>query len=211
MVLIHYTAMQTAQAALDRLCDPVPQVSAHYLISETGTVWQMVRDIDRAWHAGAGQWGDITDVNSHAIGIELANTGFHPFPEPQIQALEALLDDLMARWSILPQRVLGHSDTAPGRKIDPGGRFDWRRLALQGRAVWSDATYATDEQAFGTHLAQIGYDPDCAPDTLLAAFRARFHLQGQGPLNVVDLGRAADLATRFPYARLDVDRSPPVA
>ena len=140
MVVLHYTAMETAEAALARLCDPAAEVSAHYLVGVAGEIWQLVAESERAWHAGAGAWGGISDVNSHSIGIELANAGplngLPPFAEAQMATLEALLDSILARWTIRPQRVIGHSDMAPGRKADPGPKFDWRRLALGGRAVW---------------------------------------------------------------------------
>lgn len=91
MVVIHYTAMESAKAALDRLCDSAAEVSAHYLICERGRIWQMIDEEARAWHAGAGRWGDVRDVNSRSIGIELANRGDHPFPEPQMAALEGVI------------------------------------------------------------------------------------------------------------------------
>jgi N-acetylmuramoyl-L-alanine amidase len=140
LVVLHYTGMATAEAALDRLRDPGAEVSAHYLIAEDGRLWRLVPEALRAWHAGAGQWGEVADVNSRSIGIELANAGplagFPPFPEPQMAALEALLAGVLGRWSIPPARVIAHSDMAPGRKADPGPKFDWRRLAAGGLAVW---------------------------------------------------------------------------
>ena len=129
LLVIHYTAMQSAEAAIARLCAPEAEVSAHYVISERGQITRLVPEEMRAWHAGAGRWGDVTDVNSHSIGIELANRGNHPFPEPQMARLELLISEIMARWAIPPERVIGHSDMAPGRKGDPGARFDWARLA----------------------------------------------------------------------------------
>ena len=128
LIVVHYTAMNTAEAALERLSDPEYEVSAHYLISAKGAVYQLVSEEMRAWHAGAGQWGEITDVNSHSIGIELDNRGDHPFAHPQIEALCALLPGIMSRWNITLENIIGHSDCAPGRKIDPGPRFDWLRL-----------------------------------------------------------------------------------
>lgn len=126
--------MPDCAAALDRLCDAQAEVSAHYLIRRDGQVFQLVAEDQRAWHAGAGQWGGIADVNSHSIGIELDNDGASPFGEPLMAALERLLPEVMQRWSISPAGVLGHSDTAPGRKSDPGPRFDWARLVRQGLA-----------------------------------------------------------------------------
>ncbi len=217
MIVLHYTAMQSAEAALERLCDAQAEVSAHYLISERGNIWQMVEEDQRAWHAGAGQWGAVVDVNSRSIGIELANTGAHPFPEPQMRALEGLMRAIMARWSIPPERVIAHSDMAPARKFDPGARFDWRRLAQAGLSVWPGETEAaTDtetetETGAGGFLAaagRFGYPASGANDleTTLAAFRLRFRPFASGPLEAADCGAIRDLATRFP-----VDRMPPSA
>lgn len=134
LVVLHYTAMDSAALALERLSDPEAEVSAHYLIDYDGRVMSLVPEGMRAWHAGAGAWGEISDVNSHSIGIELQNTGREPFGEPQMAALEALLLDIMARWNIAPDGVIGHEDCAPDRKQDPGRRFDWARLELNGMA-----------------------------------------------------------------------------
>ncbi len=134
--------MATAEAALARLRDPAAEVSAHYLLAEDGRVWQLVEETRRAWHAGRSHWAGEDDVNSASIGIELANPGIgaaaHPFPEPQMAALETLLRGVVARWGIRPERVVGHACVAPGRKVDPGPRFDWRRLARRGLAVWAE-------------------------------------------------------------------------
>ncbi|MFC3182545.1 N-acetylmuramoyl-L-alanine amidase [Cypionkella sinensis] len=195
MIVIHYTAMATCAEARVRLCDPAFEVSCHWLISEAGAVEGLVPEDQRAWHAGAGEWAGVTDVNSASIGIELANTGRQPFAEPQMAALEALLAGIMARWSIPPHRVIGHSDMAPSRKGDPGARFDWRRLALQGLSVWPDAR-AADVAAFWPALRQVGY-PEAPEADLLAAFRLRFRPWARGPLDAVDAGLACDLAQRF--------------
>ncbi|MDT8856679.1 N-acetylmuramoyl-L-alanine amidase [Paracoccaceae bacterium Fryx2] len=194
LIVLHYTAMATAAAACDRLCDPEAQVSAHYLIAESGAVLELVPEDLRAWHAGVGAWGAVTEVNSRSIGIELANTGSHPFPEPQMRALESLLSDIMTRRVIAPERVIAHSDMAPGRKSDPGPRFDWRRLALAGLSVWPDTGPPGD---FAAAARAFGY-PDVAPDLLLAAFRLRFRPWARGALDATDASLAADLARRFP-------------
>lgn len=195
MIVLHYTAMQTADAALQRLCDATVEVSAHYLIAEDGTVWQMVDEAHRAWHAGAGAWREITDVNSRSIGIELANCGDHPFPEPQMLALESLMSGIMTRWSIPPQAVIAHSDMAPGRKCDPGPRFDWRRLALQGLAHWPQAAalQPVEQEIFRQNLLAFGY-PDVEDSLLLEAMRLRFRPWGRGPLAPDDMAIAAALA-----------------
>ncbi len=120
LVVLHYTAMASCAEARDRLCDPTAEVSAHWLIDRDGRAEQLVDEAARAWHAGAGAWGGHQDVNSRSIGIELQNTGADPFAEPQMAALERLLADVLARWDIPPQGVIGHSDMAPLRKGDPG-------------------------------------------------------------------------------------------
>lgn len=196
--MLHYTAMESCAAALDRLCTAEHEVSAHFLIAESGVVYQLVDEAMRAWHAGAGQWGDVSDVNSHSIGIELANDGSQPFAEPQMAALEALLADLMKRHSIPVHRIIGHSDMAPGRKIDPGARFDWRRLALLGLSVWPEQVTPDDPAGFSTWMKRFGYPQDLDDDQLLKAFRLRFRPGVEGPLTGVDAGMIHNLARRFP-------------
>ena len=127
------------QRRFERLCDPEAEVSAHYVIAQDGALTQLVDEADRAWHAGAGQWGWVTDVNSHSIGIELDNSGRDmPFPEGQMRCLERLLVSILDRHKIPAERVIGHSDMAPGRKQDPGPCFDWKRLAEKGLSVWAN-------------------------------------------------------------------------
>ncbi|WP_374290444.1 N-acetylmuramoyl-L-alanine amidase [Paenirhodobacter enshiensis] len=199
LVVIHYTAMPTAASARDRLCDPAAEVSAHWLISETGEAEALVDEEMRAWHAGAGSWQGCGDVNSRSIGIELANLGDRPFPEPQMAALEVVLAGILRRWSIPPEGVIAHSDLAPERKIDPGPRFDWARLARQGLSVWPRmrAAGAPDAARFAALLETFGYPADMPPDVLLRAFRLRFRPRIEGPLDATDMGLAADLALRF--------------
>ncbi len=190
--------MKSAEAALKRLCLPEAEVSAHYLIAEDGRSWQMVDEEVRAWHAGAGCWRGITDMNSRSIGIELANTGAQPFAEPQMAALERLLPDIMTRWGIAPEAVIGHSDMALGRKIDPGPRFDWRRLARQGLAIWpaprDPGDFHEDARTFGYHVTP---EADAA---LIDAFRARFRPGATGPLADPDRAIMAGLAASWPAA-----------
>ncbi len=205
MIVLHYTAMKRAEAALERLCDSSAEVSAHYLICEQGRIWRMVDEEMRAWHAGAGRWGDVSDVNSRSIGIELANRGDHPFPEPQMAALEALLPGIMARWQIPPERVIGHSDMAPGRKHDPGARFDWRRLAVQGLGIWPEAR-ADGKGDFLRDAAGFGYPVgDVTPKDLLQAFRLRFRPRATGPEDETDRAIMAGLAAGWPVGCLTGD------
>lgn len=198
LVVIHYTAIP-CEAARARLCDPAAEVSAHWLISETGATEALVDERHRAWHAGAGSWGGLDDINSHSIGIELVNDGRHPFPDPQMAALEHLLAAILARWQIAPQRVIGHSDMAPTRKSDPGPHFDWRRLALQGLSVWPTdvASGGARDVPLDLSLTRIGY-PVVATDDRLAAFRLRFRPWAKGAEDATDRALAADLAQTFP-------------
>lgn len=188
LVVLHYTEMASAEAALARLRDPAAEVSAHYLIGRDGRLWQLVDEEHRAWHAGAGSWQGRDDVNSRSIGIELDNDGRSPFREPQMARLETLLPAILARWSIPPAGVIAHSDMAPGRKIDPGPRFDWARLARQGLAF--DSTEPGDPNApLGPSLDALGYPP-APPDIRLQAFRLRFRPGRQGPEEALDRARA---------------------
>ena len=136
MIVLHYTGMENAAGALSWLANPAAQVSAHYFVAEDGTVIQMVGEAYRAWHAGVSAWGGDADINSASIGIEIVNPGhefgYRPFPEVQIAAVVALCRDIVDRLGILPERVLGHSDVAPGRKTDPGELFPWALLAREG-------------------------------------------------------------------------------
>ena len=139
MLVLHYTGMESGQAALDRLCDPQAKVSAHYLIEEDGRIFRLVSEDLRAWHAGVSRWREQEDLNSRSIGIEIVNPGhaggLPDFPSRQIDAVIALSSDIMQRNAIAAPNVLAHSDVAPGRKCDPGEKFPWSRLALAGVVV----------------------------------------------------------------------------
>ncbi|MDP1626963.1 N-acetylmuramoyl-L-alanine amidase [Parvibaculum sp.] len=140
ILLLHYTGMASAEEAAARLCDPAAKVSSHYMVDEDGAITRMVPEHLRAWHAGAGNWAGDTDINGCSIGIEIANGGHDfgcpPYPDAQMDAVEALCLDILSRHRIPPRRVLGHSDIAPARKADPGEWFDWARLARAGVGVW---------------------------------------------------------------------------
>lgn len=192
LIVLHFTAMQSFVAARDRLCDRAAEVSAHYLICRTGRILRLVPEARRAWHAGAGAWAGRDDVNSRSIGIELDNAGTHPFSEPQMAALEALLPGIMARHGISAAGVIGHSDLAPGRKVDPGPRFDWPRLARHGLALPTPpkpiaAAEGALEPAFRSAAAAAGYDPEVPLETLLATTRLRHAPARRGPLCAADL------------------------
>jgi N-acetylmuramoyl-L-alanine amidase len=139
-LILHYTGMPSGAGALAWLCDPRSQVSCHYFVEEDGTVLQLVPEARRAWHAGRSSWCGETDLNSRSLGIEIVNAGhpggLPPFPAAQIEAVIALCRDLCARHAIRADRVLAHSDVAPGRKIDPGEVFPWDVLHPAGVGHW---------------------------------------------------------------------------
>ena len=136
ILVMHYTGMQTGEAALQRLCDPASKVSAHYVVEEDGRVFSLVDEANRAWHAGKGWWRGLENVNAASIGIEIVNPGhefgYRPFPHAQMEAVASLALEIVGRHGILPRDVIGHSDLAPERKEDPGELFDWQWLAEQG-------------------------------------------------------------------------------
>lgn len=200
LVVLHHTVLPCT-AALDRLCDPAAEVSAHWLIDRAGELYALVDEAQRAWHAGEGAWGAVSDVNSRSIGIELEGDG-SGFPDPQMAALRGLLAGVMERHGIHPARVIAHSDMAPGRKDDPGPAFDWRGLAEAGLSVWPELREAAPETADAA-LIRFGYPAAVTPDLRLAAFRLRFRPGASGPADATDAGLAADLAARFPVDRWD--------
>jgi N-acetylmuramoyl-L-alanine amidase len=173
ILILHYTGMETAQAAIDRLTDPEARVSAHYTIDEDGTVYRHVPEGRRAWHAGVSHWAGADQVNDRSVGIEIVNPGhefgYRKFPERQMQSVIALSNEVIERHNIPAARVLGHSDVAPSRKMDPGEKFDWRWLSQEGIGVWLnevpfdtgpsvDATSAGPEiRRVQSLLADFGY------------------------------------------------------
>ena len=178
MLVLHYSGMLTAQAALERLCDPGARVSAHYAIDEGGTIHALVPEPRRAWHAGISFWAGARDINARSIGIELVNPGhefgYRAFPEAQIVALTGLCQEILARHAIVPWRVLGHSDVAPDRKEDPGELFPWKRLAAAGIGLWPAESDDPGAAAVAGLLARYGYDPDAAPEKIVTAFQRHF-------------------------------------
>lgn len=178
MLVLHYTGMPEAADARARLCDPAAEVSAHYLIEEDGTVHALVPEEARAWHAGVSSWRGATDINDRSIGIEISNPGhdfgYRPFPEAQMAALIELARDILARHPIPARNIVGHSDIAPRRKIDPGELFDWRRLAEAGIGLWPDGeTGQGGGEDAATLLAAIGYETVDLKATL-SAFQRRY-------------------------------------
>ncbi|HXP98121.1 MAG TPA: N-acetylmuramoyl-L-alanine amidase [Telmatospirillum sp.] len=191
MLVLHYTGMPSAEAALARLTDAAAEVSAHYLIDEDGTCYALVAETDRAWHAGRSSWRGQTNVNARSIGIELVNPGhefgYRPFPAPQMTALTVLAKDILARHPIPPRNVVGHSDVAPWRKEDPGELFDWRALAVKGIGLWPETAKSLDRAPapdgdWPAALSRLGYDvadrdgnpPGSGRQAALVAFQRHF-------------------------------------
>jgi len=216
ILLLHYTGMQTADAALDRLCDPSAKVSCHWFVDEDGRVTQLVAEDRRAWHAGVSCWAGETDINARSIGVEIVNPGhefgYRDFPDIQIDAVIALCRDVLGRHAIAPQRVLAHSDVAPERKQDPGERFPWARLHVAGIGHWVAPAPISDGKVIGPgdsgedvaalqrDLAGYGYPVavtgtcDAGTSSVVTAFQRHFR-----PARVDGV---ADASTRDTLARL---------
>ncbi|WP_040586532.1 N-acetylmuramoyl-L-alanine amidase [Allomesorhizobium alhagi] len=196
MIVLHYTGMETGAAAEARLCDPASEVSSHYLVHEDGRIVQMVRESDRAWHAGKSSWRGVTDINSRSVGIEIVNPGhefgYREFPKIQILAVIELCRGIAHRHGVKPEMILGHSDVAPGRKVDPGEKFPWRRLArhgighfveparLRGGAISSLGDSGAPVEELQSMLALYGYGVeitgvfDRQTEIAVAAFQRHF-------------------------------------
>lgn len=176
MLVLHYTGMTSGPEALARLCDEQSKVSSHYLVEEDGRVFRLVPEERRAWHAGVSFWKGESDINGRSLGIEIVNPGhefgYRPFPAAQIAAVIELVADIRTRWRIEDSRILGHSDVAPGRKIDPGELFPWKQLAQAGHGLWVEPDAAPGlalsegEEGAGVFALQAGFTRlgyDCAP------------------------------------------------
>ncbi|MBO9579856.1 MAG: N-acetylmuramoyl-L-alanine amidase [Sphingobium sp.] len=181
MLVLHYTGMPDAESAIRWLANPESKVSAHYVVTEDGQIVRMVEESKRAWHAGRAWWRGISDVNSASVGIEIVNPGhewgYRDFPEPQVAALIPLIHDIMSRHGITRGNVVGHSDVAPARKLDPGELFPWGRLARLRLALprptrnlmdphWSDGAFMLALERFGYDIAE--------PQAAVVAFQRRF-------------------------------------
>ena len=199
-VIIHHTAQNACDTTLRTFTLKRTQVSAHYVICESGTVYHMLNDYLRAWHAGNSRWGNLTDVNSSSIGIELDNDGFEPFTDAQINSLISLLGNLKRAHGIPAANFIGHADIAPTRKNDPNINFPWKKLADNGFGLWwGDTTNLKVATSFD-HLQAlriVGYD---MRDTSAAiqAFRRHFiTVDGKGPLSKPELKVLASLVKKY--------------
>jgi len=211
VLILHYTGMKSAKAALDRLRDPAAKVSAHYVVDEDGAIWRLVAEDRRAWHAGVSQWRGATHLNDRSVGIEIVNPGhefgYRPFPILQLAAVCDLCLSVLSRHPIPARNVLAHSDVAPDRKDDPGELFDWAELAANGVGLWPTevpdlgitgivrdaATLAEVRRA----LAAIGYKvapgggTDRELSTVLRAFQR--HWRPEAITGQADIGTIARL------------------
>ncbi len=199
-VIIHHTAQNSCDATLKTFTVTKTQVSAHYVICKDGTVHHMLNDYLRAWHAGAGKWGNLTDVNSSSIGIELDNNGFEPFDSLQIDALLNLLGSLKRQHNIPAANFIGHGDIAPGRKVDPNAFFPWQKLAENGYGLWySDTANVVVPESFNalTALRIIGYDVKDS-SAAIAAFKRHFEQQDSSRI-ITDNDKKIlyDLSTKY--------------
>ena len=207
MLVLHYTGMEDAESAIERLCDPEAKVSAHYVVGEDGRILRLVSEERRAWHAGRSFWRGITDVNSASIGIEIVNPGhefgYRPFAEEQMDALVPLVSEIVKRHGIAPGNVVGHSDVAPDRKQDPGELFDWARLARLGLALRRPVRNLMDpcwtDGGFLLALERFGYDVRDAK-AAVTAFQRRFRPE--------DIGGEIDGETRAILLSLLLEEMP---
>ncbi len=196
-LVLHYTGMRTAEEAIGRLRDPVAKVSSHYVVDEDGTVYALVAESKRAWHAGVSYWRGVRQLNDRSVGIEIVNPGhewgYRAYPRVQMRAVLGLCHGILARHAIPAWNVVGHSDIAPDRKQDPGELFDWKWLAAQGVGFWSDEV--TPPGDLMADLAAIGYDTSLPADCVITAFQRRFlpdHLSGEADWKIG--ARAAAIA-----------------
>lgn len=205
LIILHYTGTKTAVEAHERFCDPNPtdsigRIAPHYLIDGDAVVWKYVEEDKRAWHAGAASWGNILDVNSASIGIEIWNSGHEyqceDFQKNQIKILINLIHDIRTRWTILDKNILGHSDVAVGRKLDPGEKFPWEELAQVGIGLMPQvSTHTLPKDMFFAALKDYGYTYADDHDALLLAFRSHFlpHRLASGPVGDDECAALASL------------------
>ena len=203
MLVMHYTGMQSAEAAIERLRDPAFRVSSHYVVDEDGQIYRLVPEEMRAWHAGISYWRGKQVLNDGSIGIEIVNPGhewgYRPFPDAQIDSVIALSREILARHSIAPVNVVAHSDIAPDRKQDPGELFPWSRLAAHGIGLWVDCDggdLSLSGEDLRPALASLGYDTqDASPERLAIVLRAfQRHWRPEAVTGIADRGTAARLA-----------------
>ncbi|HRK97143.1 MAG: N-acetylmuramoyl-L-alanine amidase [Alphaproteobacteria bacterium] len=191
-VIIHYTGTKTADEAKNRFCDKAPadqigRIAPHYMIDGNGDILRFVDESKRAWHAGHSKWKNIEDMNSASIGVEIWNSGhehqLEEFLVEQIESVISLIEEIKGRWNIPDANILGHSDIAPGRKLDPGEKFPWRKLEVNGIGLMPELLTEQGGQAqelletpdkFYTRLSEFGYTYTQNQDVLLKEFRRHY-------------------------------------
>ncbi|MFL2794049.1 MAG: N-acetylmuramoyl-L-alanine amidase [Paracoccaceae bacterium] len=202
-IILHYTAMST-ENSLERLCDPVHEVSCHYLIDSSGICYQLVDDSKRAWHAGKSYWRGYVDLNSRSLGIELVNSGNENYPEAQMKSLIRLLKYLIESFKLNPKNVLGHSDIAPSRKLDPGKWFNWKKLSANGVGLFPEVSVPIecDKEIFLAQAERAGFNPNTNFDHILKTFRDRCRPNVTGEFDGYDCALMQKFADAF-----DIDDS----
>lgn len=195
-LIMHYTAMKTAEDAIRRLSDPASGVSSHYVVGADGQVYRLVNEDKRAWHAGNSFWDGHSDLNTTSVGIEIDNDGTSPYPAVQMQALTALSLEIVKRHKIKAAYVIGHSDIAPDRKQDPGAHFDWKALAASGIGIWpvpTQADYSTSAawggKTVADNLVKLGFKSGNTLSILVTAFQRHFQpevFNGKGKVGIAD-------------------------
>ena len=202
-IILHYTAMST-EKSLERLCDPVHEVSCHYLIDPSGFCYQLVDNNKRAWHAGKSYWRGYHDLNSRSLGIELVNSGNEDYPEAQMKSLIKLLQHLIVSLALNSKNILGHSDIAPARKLDPGKWFNWQKLSVNGVGFFPEVSepIACDKQVFLAEAKRAGFNPNANAEHVLKTFRNRCRPKFTGALDGYDCALMQKFADAF-----DIDES----
>ena len=202
-IILHYTAMST-EKSLERLCDPVHEVSCHYLIDPSGVCYQLVDNNKRAWHAGKSYWRGYHDLNSRSLGIELVNSGNEDYPEAQMKSLIRLLQHLIESLALNPKNILGHSDIAPARKLDPGKWFNWQKLSVNGVGFFPEVSepIACNKQVFLAEAKRAGFNPNANVEHVLKTFRNRCRPKFTGELDGYDCALMQKFADAF-----DIDES----
>ena len=202
-IILHYTAMST-EKSLERLCDPVHEVSCHYLIDPSGVCYQLVDNNKRAWHAGKSYWRGYHDLNSRSLGIELVNSGNEEYPEAQMKSLIKLLQHLIESLALNPKNILGHSDIAPARKLDPGKWFNWQKLSVNGVGFFPKVSkpIGCDKQVFLAEAKRAGFNPNANAEHVLKTFRNRCRPKFTAELDGYDCALMEKFADAF-----DIDDS----
>ena len=186
-IIIHYTGMQSERVSLKRLMSPKSKVSSHFFINRSGKIYKLVNENKIAWHAGKSKWRNVINLNASSIGIELVNKGhrfgYEKFPPKQINATKFLIQKLKKKYKIKPKNILGHSDIAPLRKIDPGEKFPWIKLGLLKKYKLNNLIVLKKKEfrkTFFANLYKHGYryfnkvKPAKTDTKIVKAFQRRF-------------------------------------